>query len=61
MAKIYLRKVKETSFCSYKNHTCYFHRGFCAAINNRKYDGCNCWVDYVFIRVYPENDFKIPE
>jgi len=58
MAKIYLRKVKDTSFCSYKGIDCYFHKGFCSVACDDRYD---CGKDYVFIRVYPENDFKIPE
>ena len=58
MAKIYLRKVEDTYFCSYKGLDCYFHKGFCTVADKKEYD---CLGIYVFIRVYPENDFKIPE
>lgn len=59
MAKIYLRKVLTGDFCHYEGIQCHFYSSEgCLAIGKNKYD---CMPDYVFIRVYPENDFKFPE
>jgi len=58
MAKIFLRKVKDTYFCNYKGIDCYFHRGYCTVADKKEYDCKGC---YVFIQVFPENDYKIPE
>ena len=53
-----MRKVKDTYFCNYKGIDCYFHRGYCTVAGKKEYDCKGC---YVFIQVFPENDYKIPE
>ena len=58
MAKIFLRRVQDTSFCEHKGIKCYFNNGYCTVVKDKRY---NCWPNYVFIRVLPENDYKIPE
>ena len=60
MDKIYLKKVMSEDFCHYKAIPCHFYssEGCLAIGKSSKYD---CMPNYVFIRVYPENNFKIPE